>query len=259
MSSFDRALQALELFTSDKPFWTVDEAVEALGGSRSTVYRYFRSLTQFGLLDFVGGRAYTLGPQVIELDKILRRRDPLLQVVPAAVAKYRPDTALIMALHRMYRDRVVCTYVLCEDPDYEVLFQRGDRLPLFEQSSSLVLLASLGARRLKELYAGHADEAVHQGFAGGWEQLSARLRQVRRQGVSVNKDVAHRLAVPVRDADGTIIAALAQTLVGALSPAGLETEIARMKTISAHATELLAALEDEEIARAPAPRGRKTA
>jgi DNA-binding IclR family transcriptional regulator len=171
----------------------------------------------------------------------------------------RSRKPLIMAMHRMFRDRVVCIYVQVEEPGYHVLYQRGDRLPLFQLSSSLVLLAHLPTRRLKELYAQHAEEAAREGFARSWEDMAARLRAIRRQGFATTLDEFRRISVPVHDADGTVLASLSAGLPIGAAPQEIDSELEVVKAMASHATELLAALEDAEIARAPAPRGRRSA
>ena len=62
--SLDRVFDVLNLFSVAKPLWTVDEATAALKHSRSTVYRYIRTLVKAGLLASVG-RSYGLGPRIV--------------------------------------------------------------------------------------------------------------------------------------------------------------------------------------------------
>ena len=49
-SSGDRMLAVLGLFTVERSEWTVDVAAEELGVSATTAYRYFKRLTNAGLL-----------------------------------------------------------------------------------------------------------------------------------------------------------------------------------------------------------------
>src|SRR6478609_2083846 len=50
MSTADRLLNVLGLFTAARPEWTVDAAACELDMKLSTVYRYFRSLVDVGLI-----------------------------------------------------------------------------------------------------------------------------------------------------------------------------------------------------------------
>ena len=78
MSSGDRLLGTLELFTEARPEWTVDDISAELKVSTSTAYRYVRSLCKAGLLDPVHGDGYRLGPAIIEYDRLIRVGDPLM-------------------------------------------------------------------------------------------------------------------------------------------------------------------------------------
>ena len=80
MSSTEKLLNALALFTFDAPEWTVEAAAKALDVSGSTAYRYFSSLTKAGFLDPISGGRYVLGPAIIAYDRQIRHQDPLLRV-----------------------------------------------------------------------------------------------------------------------------------------------------------------------------------
>ena len=48
MKSLERMLGILDLFEGSSPEWTVDELHDALGYTRSTLYRYLKILTEIG-------------------------------------------------------------------------------------------------------------------------------------------------------------------------------------------------------------------
>ena len=76
-TSSDKTLSVMDLFTPERPEWTVDEACIALGQSESTVYRYFRSLVAAGLIFSIRPGRYLLGPGIVHYDRQLRTSDPL--------------------------------------------------------------------------------------------------------------------------------------------------------------------------------------
>src|SRR6476469_7681013 len=80
MSSLVRLLSVLDLFTEEKPIWTLEETIARLNFSRSMAYRYVKELTDAGLLATVGKGRFVLGPKIIELDRQIRVCDPLLAV-----------------------------------------------------------------------------------------------------------------------------------------------------------------------------------
>ena len=73
-----RMLYVLELFSEARPVWSTADIIEALETSRSTGYRYIKTLHDAGLLTAVRNGYYGLGPRIIEMDLQLRQTDPLL-------------------------------------------------------------------------------------------------------------------------------------------------------------------------------------
>src|SRR5882762_5827098 len=78
-SSGDRLLAVLALFTIARPQWTVEAVAEKLGVSATTSYRYFKRLTKAGLISPVSGAGYTLGPAIIQMDRLIQSSDPMLR------------------------------------------------------------------------------------------------------------------------------------------------------------------------------------
>src|SRR5262245_13436439 len=77
-SSGDRLLAVLGLFSVEQPVWTVEAAAERLDVPAPTAYRYFKRLTQAGLISPVSGASYTLGPAIIQMDRQIQISDPML-------------------------------------------------------------------------------------------------------------------------------------------------------------------------------------
>ena len=76
MSSAERLIGALALFTPKQPAWTPEKAAQALGVSRASAYRYFLLLYEAGYIEANSGSGYTLGPRIVELDRQIRERSP---------------------------------------------------------------------------------------------------------------------------------------------------------------------------------------
>ncbi|HEY8613802.1 MAG TPA: helix-turn-helix domain-containing protein, partial [Roseomonas sp.] len=78
---------------------------QALGFSRSTLYRHLKTLTDAGLVAAIPDRGFTLGPRVMELDYRMQQRDPLIGAARPVMAELARSTAGIALLCRRYRDR----------------------------------------------------------------------------------------------------------------------------------------------------------
>jgi DNA-binding IclR family transcriptional regulator len=110
MSSADRLMETLALFTPRHTTWTPERAAQTLGVSRASAYRYFALLTASGFLEPVSKRGYTLGPAIVELDRQIRLADPLVQSAADIMAGLAKSTGGMILLCRLYRDRVLCVH-----------------------------------------------------------------------------------------------------------------------------------------------------
>ena len=111
MTSLNRMLGLLDLFTEREPVWKVEALVERSALSRATVYRYVRELCDAGLLARVTASDYALGPRIIELDRQIRLSDPLFTAGQPVVAELVAETGEIGLLASLYGDRIICVHV----------------------------------------------------------------------------------------------------------------------------------------------------
>lgn len=188
MATADRVLAILRLFTIERPAWTVDEITAALRLSGSTAYKYVRSLVDAGLL--VGGKGgrYTIGPAVIELDRLTRRADPLVDAARATLCRLTSEIEekSIGLLCRIYRLTVLCVdQESVNPPSFVTSYERGRPMPLMRGSASKIILANLPTRTLRGYYDSHAGEAAQAGLGDDWDAFKRCMRQIRKPGVMV--------------------------------------------------------------------------
>ena len=62
VSSIDRVLGLIELFTEARPIWTAEALIQTQATSRATTYRDLKALVASGFLAPVAAGAYALGP-----------------------------------------------------------------------------------------------------------------------------------------------------------------------------------------------------
>lgn len=211
MSTADKLLAALTLFTLESPEWTVDAAAEALDVSGSTAYRYFNSLCKVGLLDPISGGRYVLGPAIIAYDRQLRLLDPLLQVARPAMNRLvkRNGGDVVALLCRRFRQQVMCVHQAFEHkPDFAVSFERGRPMGLYRGAASLVILANLPTRTLRGLWESGAANFSEAEIGGTWDEVRKTLKGIRTAGVCVTKGQLDKgmigIASPTFLADGQI-------------------------------------------------------
>ncbi|MBG6118481.1 DNA-binding IclR family transcriptional regulator [Sphingobium sp. JAI105] len=188
MSTADKLLNALALFSFEAPEWTVDDAADALDVSGSTAYRYFSSLTKAGLLDPTSGGRYVLGPAIIAYDRQLRHRDPLINVASPVLKRLvsRNGGDGIGLLCRRFRQQVMCVYQHHEhQPDQAVSYERGRPMGLYRGAASLVILAHLPGRTLRSLYAADQETIEAAGLGKSWDEFKNKLRKIKTDRVCV--------------------------------------------------------------------------
>ncbi|MCF4166102.1 helix-turn-helix domain-containing protein [Zavarzinia compransoris] len=223
MSSLDRMLRILELFAAERPRWTVEQAIARTGYSRSTIYRYFKSLSGAGLVSAGADGAYSLGPAVIGLDRLIRLYDPLLVAGGPQITELARATGLV-AVVESFRDQVVVTHVetapdtIAPDtaaPDRAAAagLQRGLSAGMLDSAAARVLLACENARRLRRFYDVSAPAVARAGLGADWGAFRQSLRVQRRVGFAVHAGegpLGHlRVAVPVFGEGERVVAALA--------------------------------------------------
>ena len=210
--SLGRMLSVLELYTEDNVAWDPEKAAKVLGGSRSTVYRYFKILTDSGLLVAQGRGSYTLGPAILEMDRLIRRYDPLIQVSNAIMRDIVSRTGALVMIARLYRDRVICIHQEFTPPVFEVAYERGRPMPLFRGATSKVILAHLPTRRMHRLFTSNLADFRRTSLGSTWDKFRASMRAIRKAGVSITHDEVDKgftgIAAPIFGRGGEIEASL---------------------------------------------------
>ncbi len=186
-SSLARMLGVLDLFSEDEPVRTVDAAAAKLGLTRATAYRYVGELCDAGLLMRVAQGAYSLGPRIIELDRQIRQRDPLLTIGGRVTRGLLvPDRGQVILFCDLYRDKVLCTHQMSGGSGLALSYTRGRPMPLFRGATAKAILAYLPQRRLMQLYLANQAEVADAGLGRTYDAFVAALKAIRQQGYAVS-------------------------------------------------------------------------
>jgi DNA-binding IclR family transcriptional regulator len=189
MSSADKVLSILSLFTPARPAWSAEEAAHELDVSLSTCYRYFNSLVASGLLDRLHRNQYVLGPAIIEFDWQIRIADPMLEIAkPVMIELLRaaPGAAAVL-LCRLYRHKVMCIHQESNRPGEGMgSYERGRPRPMLRGATSKIILAHLPTRTVANLWRDHAADAPG-GPGSSFEDYKASLKLIRRAGYCITR------------------------------------------------------------------------
>src|ERR1700680_926097 len=238
--SGDRLLGVLALFTAEQSQWTVDAAAEEIGVSTTTTYRYFKKLTKAGLISPVAGAGYTLGPAIIQMDRLIQASDPVLNgargvIIDLVGHAVEGSTALLC---RLFHDRVMCVHqIMGRGPQQPVSYERGRLMPLYRGATSKIILAHLPPRTLKALFAHDAGEIVDAGLGASWEEFRRGLAAIRRAGVSVSRGEIDPgrvgVAAPIFDRERAVLGSLSLALTAALADDTLVRRLAPLTVAGA--------------------------
>lgn len=204
-SSFARGLRVF-LAVADRGEVRADELSTVLETPLSTVYRYLRTLTEFGFVERAG-TGYRLGPRLritggatVTSEELIRIADPVLNMLVEETG----ETAIIA---RRVGTTAVCLHEVQSRQALRVSYEPGTSLPLHTGAVSRVLLAFAPADVREEVLAS----------APATRKLRRELGRVANDGIARSEGEVFSgtvtIAVPVMREDG-IIAAL-----GVLAPA----------------------------------------
>jgi len=214
VTTADRLLEVLNLFTRERPDWSVEEAAKAIKTPTSTTYRYFKSLTKSGLLGTFGGGRYLLGPSIIRYDRQLRLTDPLVLAARYQMERIAESVAGrgVVFICRLFDDQVMCvSQASVGNLPFAIGYERGRPMPLFAGSASRVILAHLPDRKIRSLHRRHSREFSRNNIGTNWTEVREQLKTVREQGgftIVGEVDPGMRgISVPIR-CNGAIVGSL---------------------------------------------------
>jgi DNA-binding IclR family transcriptional regulator len=215
VSTSDRLLSILDLFSLERPDWSVEEAAAAIQVATSTTYRYFARLTARGLLAPFGGGRYVLGPTIIRYDRQIRLTDPLVSAAQSEMERLAQMNfgRTVTFMCRRLGGQVMCVHqVSSGDLPLGFGYERGRLMPLFAGSASKIILAHLPYRQLRALYTREPEAFAATKLGETWEQVYSTLQSMRATGYVITSgevDAGVRgISVPLIDPENAVLASL---------------------------------------------------
>lgn len=205
VQSVERAFAILESFDELTPSRTAAEIAAAAGLARPTTYRMLQTLRRLGYVRHVNGR-FEVTPRVLRLGAGYLGRDSMAARAQPALDRLSEELGEHVAIGILDGDEVI-TLAASSSPQSRLLsiaIQPGQRLPADRASLGLVLLA-------------HATR-----------QPDPAAMAIREQGYAITdgslETGLRALGVPIRDHNGTVVAALAVAVNAARVPTARLTE-----------------------------------
>lgn len=209
----ERGLRLLEVFTRDQRELSLAELTRLLDLPRATAFRLVNTLEQGGYLEKEPARkTYRLGSRVLRLGfEFLASQDVVTTAHPF-LEKLSRDTGTSTHLgvldgrDVLYLDRIAGSNHLVSNVGV------GTRFPAHATTMGRVLLAGLNNEAIRGLYEGYDFAKATDQTPTTLAELLERLRKEGADGyvtsVSAFEAGLSSIAAPVRDAYGTVVAAI---------------------------------------------------
>jgi IclR family pca regulon transcriptional regulator len=209
--SLERGLSVMRIFDAEHPRLTLSEAAVRSGLPRAGARRALNTLVELGYAG-QAGREFFLRPKVLELGfeqladlTLAEVITPHLQALSERVGE-SASASVLDAGQIVYIARVATRRIM------RVRIRTGTRFPAESTSMGRVLLASRSDDWISGFVASVRVERRSAYTTTDTGQLRAILAQTRRQGYAlVDQELEEglrSLAVPVRDGDGVVVAAI---------------------------------------------------
>lgn len=211
VQSLDRGLAVIRAFGPGRDRLTLSEVARETGLTRAAARRFLLTLVSLGYVR-TNGKEFSLGPRVLELGysylSSMSLPDVAIPHVEALVAEVRESSSIsvldgedVVDIVRVPAKRIMTVSVPV-----------GTRFRAHASSKGRVLLAHLSAQELDTFLAEAALEQLTDHTVTDPDKLRLLLEEVRTKGYAlVDQEVeegVRSVAVPLRDAGGTVIAAI---------------------------------------------------
>jgi IclR family pca regulon transcriptional regulator len=217
-----RGLRIIEVMGQGETRQTVATIAETAALPRSVVKRFVMTLTELGFTR-TDGKHYWLTPKVLRLGLSYLYSLPFWRRSQLALEELSGQIKQSCAMSVLDEDEIV--YVI-RMPTYKILPTSpslGSRLPAHVVSMGRVLLADKTAADLDAYLTSAPLKRLTHTTITDQRRLRAEIEQIRKQGYAwVDAELDESIcgiAVPIRDAEGAIVAAINVSL-----PSGKYTE-----------------------------------
>lgn len=225
LGTIRNAVRLLDLLAEGPPLHHLTDLAARSGMSVPTVHRLLRSLVQadYAVQDPATSR-YGLGPQLTRLSKHYLARSAILAALAPFVVALRNQLAATISVYVLAGREVMCIDQV--DGDDRGPFRRSPRaLPALDTAAGRVLAAHAAPEVWAEVLSAAAPETVELAQAHRDEWAAANHIHLP----AVVADHVDEVAVPLRDAEGTVVAALAADVPTGADEAHVRTAAAALE------------------------------
>jgi IclR family transcriptional regulator, pca regulon regulatory protein len=211
VQSLERGLDVIRAFGPERRHMTLSEVARATNLTRAAARRFLLTLVELGYVRS-DGRTFSLRPRVLELGYAYLSGLSLNEVAEPHLEELAARTRESSSVAVLDRNDIVYVVRVPTKRIMAVAISVGTRFPAYATSMGRVLLAALPDDELVAFLAQVRLEPLAKHTVSDPERLGEILRTVREQGYATTdqelEDGLRSAAVPIRDAGGTVIAAV---------------------------------------------------
>lgn len=211
MSVLEKSSLILDLVAEAPDAATLTTIAHRLGLPRSSIHRLLSELVRLGLLFRTGAGAYGPGPRLARWGQAAGRVDHLVRIAQPVMLQLRDDVGESVHLYVRQRGARVCVSAVEGSYELRHFTEVGKPLPLSVGASGKLLLAFANRSTQEQELRRVASNPVTP-RAPSVEELKTQMAAVVASGWSTSfgerEEGLAAAAVPIRDQDGDVIAAL---------------------------------------------------
>ncbi|WP_294569987.1 IclR family transcriptional regulator [uncultured Arthrobacter sp.] len=213
IGSVDNALRLLHLF-SEQATVRIADASRELGVARSTAHRMVQMLQYRGLVSQDSEtRAYRAGPELVRMALSIVQQLDVRSVAVPVMKQVRDQVNETVHLSELRGDKVLFLNSIEGTRSVRVGSRMGMTMPAHSTSAGKVLLAGLSTQEVRAIYTASRLPSATDQTITSVRDLLAELELARMNGYASNfgesEAGVHAVAVPIRDANSHVRAALA--------------------------------------------------
>lgn len=206
-----KTLAVLRAFTPDRPELSLTEVAAAADLDRAGTRRILHTLVELGYVCH-DGRLFSLTPRVLELGYAYLSSRTLPQIAEPHLRRLTGELREMSAVAVLEGDEIRYVAHISSPKLLSVAIPVGTRFPAHATSMGKVLLAGMPPERLEARLRFMKLDRLTPHTITTKQDLLAELAAVRRQGYVISdselEDGLRGVAAPVRDADGSVTAAV---------------------------------------------------